>query len=181
MPRIGPIGLNDVRPSNHGLPRMDSKGTYSLHAMAGGDLLELQRMYLPDPTGTLSIGCTPRPGGSTVFKRLSALRASVARGLTTGWYPHVAGWHLHVFDLLGSLGLTIDDLVVFYDVGDGTMTGDQAAAAEADLLLSYRAHFGDLPPGNLSAGHIGNDTLAIHGWIRDFRGSTDPDRWFDVR
>lgn len=169
-----------------GAPPLSGKGVYRLHVVdAKGDPVVIPRAYTEDPTGTLYVGSTPKEGKGSVRSRLMKLRRSLAREIDDRRYPHRGGWNLQVFDVLKGLELAGRPaqrvLISARDLGRGPDKHEAAAHAEAVLLLAYRAVFGDTPPGNLSAGSMGSDTVAIHKTIRWCRENLTSANWFEAQ
>ena len=166
-------------------PVLAGKGVYRLYVLdEGGCPVKIPRAFADDPTGTLYVGCTPKEGMGTLRSRLMKLRRTLNRRIEPGRYPHRGGWNLQVFDILEGLRRAsrpaTQVLVTACDLGGGKESHLDAAHGEAVLLLAYRAVFGDTPPGNLSAGAMGSDTVAIHETIRWCRENLSTANWFEA-
>jgi hypothetical protein len=180
----GPYDLRAfVDPERGAFPELRRKGVYRLHLTdAAGGSIPLPRARATDPTGTLYVGGVPNGKYSTVFGRLRDAARTVEYAHTEARVPHRGGWNLYVFGLIDGFsvphggGEGTNRIAVFAAV-DPRWTASDSERVEASLLLRYRGVFGDNPPANLSAGHIGVDTGHVYEETRSARG-VEPAHWF---
>lgn len=186
MTWTGPIGLDDIWNNGAGsYPALNHKGVYRIQLVdSEGVGIALRRLRADDPTGTLYVGATPRGQRSTVAHRLDAFAAAVRAAHTGNRVPSRGGWNLYVFGLLDHLGVPNGEgrptrKLVAFALTDPSWSAEDAAAAEAKVILGYRGVFGDNPPANLSSGQIGQLTHPVKRRVNAAAGRA-PGSWFSV-